>query len=519
MTAAPAKRRFCAENIVRKDKNMKKAKYDIEKQHDKGKLHAIERIELLVDRNSFNEIGSSITHDCTSFGMDRKVTPYDGVITGLGMINGRQVAIYSQDFTIMGGSLGKAHGEKIANMIDMAIRMRCPVIGINDSGGARIQEGVHSLSGYGKIFYANTKASGYIPQISIIAGPCAGGAVYSPGLTDFIFVIDEISNMFVTGPKVVKQALFEDVTAEELGGATMHATKSGVAHFHSDSEVDCYHKVRDLLSVLPHCATDPLPVIKNHFVRKNLLRIVRVLPDKPNAAYDIKVIINQVADRDSFIEVMSEYAPNMVVGFAKISDVLVGIVANQPKVMAGVIDCDASDKTARFVRYCDAFQIPLVTLVDVPGYMPGLGQETKGIIRHGAKILYAYSEATVPKITIVIRKAFGGAYIAMCSKHLGADFVYAWPTAQLAVMGAEGAVDVLYRREIEGSEDSAAVREEKMQLYNEEFLNPAHAAKAGYIDEVIQPEQTRSIIFESLKLLSRKQPAERIEKRHGNMPL
>lgn len=498
---------------------MKKDGYDIEKQHSKGKLHAIERIELLVDKNSFYEIGSSITHNCKQFGMDKKAAPYDGVITGFGTIHGKTVGIYSQDFTVIGGSLGRMHGEKIAMLIERAIEFGCPVIGINDSGGARIQEGVQALAGYGRIFYQNTQASGYVPQISIIAGPCAGGAVYSPGLTDFIFVIDEISNMFITGPKVVKQALFEDVTAEQLGGAKVHATKSGVAHFRSESEVDCYHKVRDLLNVIPHCAKDPQPEISNHYIRKSQSRIDRVIPEKANAAYDMRSIVNQMTDRNSFFEVMEEFAPNIMVGFASISDVRVGLIANQPKVMAGVLDCDASDKTARFVRYCDAFNIPLLTLVDVPGYMPGLEQETRGIIRHGAKMLYAYSEASVPKITVIIRKAFGGAYIAMCSKHLGADFVYAWPTAQIAVMGAEGAVDILYGKEIKAASDPAAVRSDKMQTYNEELLNPEAAAKYGYVDEVIQPHLTRNVVFKSLKALANKRPTKHVPKRHGNVPL
>jgi methylmalonyl-CoA decarboxylase subunit alpha len=498
---------------------MKKGTYDIDKQHQKGKLHAIERIELLVDKNSFLETGSEITHSATQFGLDKKPAPYDGVITGFGTIGGRKVAIYSQDFTIIGGTLGKMHGEKIASTIQSAIEMGCPVIGINDSGGARIQEGVHALAGYGSIFYHNTKASGYVPQISIIAGPCAGGAVYSPGLTDFIFVVDEISNMFVTGPAVVKQVLFQDVTAEELGGAKVHATKSGVAHFRTESEVECYHKVRQLLSMVPHCAAHPAEEVTHSYERKAQTRIDKVLPDKANAAYDIKTIINQMADRGSFVEVMEEHAPNMVVGFAKLSHVLVGIVANQPKVMAGVIDCDASDKTARFVRYCDAFNIPLLTLVDVPGYMPGIDQEQKGIIRHGAKILYAYSEATVPKITVIVRKAFGGAYIAMCSKHLGADFVFAWPTAQIAVMGAEGAVNIVYRREIKAAADPQRVRDEKIAQYNEEYLNPHLAAKAGYVDEIIDPVQTRRLVYNALKLLSGKRPTETVPKRHGNGPL
>jgi methylmalonyl-CoA decarboxylase subunit alpha len=498
---------------------MKKGTYDIEKQHKKGKLHAIERIELLVDKNSFFEIGSEITHTATQFGMDKKPAPYDGVITGFGTIGGRKVAIYSQDFTIIGGTLGRMHGEKIALVIQAAMEMGCPVIGINDSGGARIQEGVNALAGYGRIFYQNTKASGYIPQISIIAGPCAGGAVYSPGLTDFIFVIDEISNMFVTGPAVVKNVLFQDVTAEELGGAKVHATKSGVAHFRSESEVECYHKVRQLIAMLPHCATHERPKITRSYERKPQAKIDKVMPDKANAAYDIKSIISHLTDRGSFLEVMEENAKNMVVGFAKVSGILVGIIANQPKVMAGVIDCDASDKTARFVTYCDAFNIPLLTLVDVPGYMPGIDQEQKGIIRHGAKILYAYSNASVPKITVIVRKAFGGAYIAMCSKHLGADFVFAWPTAQIAVMGAEGAVDIVYGREIKAAADPQGVREERIEQYNAEYLNPHLAAKLGYVDEIINPDQTRKMVYQSLVLLGDKRPTETVAKRHGNGPL
>ncbi len=497
----------------------KSTTYDIEKQHQKGKLHAIERIEHLVDKNSFFEIGSEITHHCTQFGMDSKPAPYDGVITGFGTVFGRKVALYSQDFTIIGGTLGKMHGEKIARIIKSAIEIGCPVIGINDSGGARIQEGVNALAGYGSIFYQNTQASGYIPQISIIAGPCAGGAVYSPGLTDFIFVIDEISHMFVTGPAVVKQVLFQDVTAEVLGGSLMHAAKSGVAHFRAKSEIECYDAVRGLLSMVPHCAAQKPQEIDHKYEKKSQTRIEKILPDKANAAYDMKDIIHQLTDRGSFLEVMAEFAANLIVGFARISQVIIGIVANQPKVMAGVLDCDASDKIARFVRYCDAFNIPLLTLVDVPGYMPGVDQEQKGIIRHGAKVLYAYSEATVPKITVIIRKAFGGAYIAMCSKHLGADLVFAWPTAQIAVMGAEGAVNIVYSREISAAADPASARDERINQYNEEYLNPYLAAREGYVDEVIEPEQTRRLLFDALKRLSGKRPIEVVRKRHGNMPL
>ena len=498
---------------------MRKQQYELAKQHDKGKLHAIERIELLLDKNSFFEVGSQISHHSTQLGMDRRVIPYDGVITGFGTMGGKRVAIYSQDFTVMGGTLGKQHGEKIANVIQKAIEMKCPVIGINDSGGARIQEGVDALAGYGKIFYHNTKASGYVPQISIIAGPCAGGAVYSPALTDFVFMIDEIASMFVTGPAVVKQALHQDVTVEQLGGSKMHAAKSGVIHFRSESEVDCYHRVQQLLNLIPPCAEGVDIKVSDQYIRKNQARIDRIIPDQAKSAYDIKPIINQLVDRHSFIEVQEEFAKNVVVGFAKLSDAVIGVIANQPTVLAGVIDYDASDKVAGFVRYCDSFGIPLLTLVDVPGFMPGLDQETKGIIRHGAKILYAYSEATVPKITVIVRKAFGGAYIAMCSKHLGADYVFAWPRAQIAVMGAEGAVDVIYRRELKAAADHQSAREEKMQEYNERFMTPILAAKAGYIDEVIRPELTRYTVYKAFKSLHGKTSTEIIKKRHGNTPL
>lgn len=498
---------------------MNRNTYDVDKQHQKGKLHAVERIELLTDKNSFHEIGSEITHHCTQFGMESKPAPYDGVITGFGTVYGRTVAVFSQDFTVIGGTLGRMHGEKIARLVKSAREMNCPVIGINDSGGARIQEGVNALRGYGDIFYQNTKASGHIPQISIIAGPCAGGAVYSPGLTDFIFVIDEISHMFVTGPAVVKQVLFQEVTAHELGGAAMHASKSGVAHFRSGSEVECYHKVRQLLAIIPHSAYEEPVEFNGHFKRKSQARIAKILPDKANTAYDMYSIIYQLIDSGSFIEVMAEYARNMIVGFAKISDMLVGLIANQPEVMAGVIDCDASDKTARFVRYCDAYNIPLLTLVDVPGFMPGKEEEQKGIIRHGAKVLYAYSEAAVPKITVIVRKAYGGAYIAMCSRHLGADFVYAWPSAEIAVMGAEGAVNIVYNREIRESVDPEETRNERITQYNDEYLNPYLAAKEGYVDEVIEPERTRRIVFESLRFLAGKRASSPAGRRHGNIPL
>lgn len=492
--------------------------YNYDKQHEKGKLHAIERIRKILDEGTFVEIGSQVTHDSKDFGMELVTTPYDGVITGFGDVSGRKVGIYSQDFTVMGGSLGKMHGVKIANIIKMCIEAKCPVIGINDSGGARIQEGVHSLAGYGDIFYYNTMASGFIPQISIIAGPCAGGAVYSPGLTDFVFVVDDISNMFVTGPKVVKAVRNETVTTEQLGGSVVHAASSGVAHFKCCSEEETYSQVRQLLSIIPHCYGDTEKALCSYADLSNI-DLKSILPEKSNRSYDMKRIVNSIVDEDSFIEIHKYFAKNAVVGLGKISGIKIGIVANQPFHLAGAIDIDASDKIARFVRYCDAFDIPIITLTDVPGFMPGLEQETKGIIRHGAKVLYAYSEATVPKINIIIRKAYGGAYIAMCSKHVGADFVFAWPNAEVAVMGAEGAIDVLFQKDINASENPEEFRNEKIKSYNAVFLTPKIAAKVGYIDEIIEPNETRRIIFRSLSFLSGKEVNFTLKKKHGNIPL
>jgi acetyl-CoA carboxylase carboxyltransferase component len=493
--------------------------YNYEKQHKKGKLHAIERIRALLDEGTFVEIGSKASHARVAFGIDQEVTPYDGVITGFGEINGRKVGIYSQDFTILGGSLGKQHGAKIANIIRMCIDARCPVIGINDSGGARIQEGVHSLAGYGDIFYYNTLASGYIPQISIIAGPCAGGAVYSPGLTDFVYVIDGISNMFVTGPKVVKEVTNEVVSTDQLGGASIHSTVSGVAHFRCHTEIETYNHIRKLLDLVPHYYGDNRDKADHYFDLGNKKKMIELLPEKRNRTYDMKNIIRALLDKDSFIEIHEQFARNAIVGLGKLSGIRVGIVANQPHHMAGVIDFDASDKIARFVRYCDAFEIPIITFTDVPGFMPGIEQETRGIIRHGAKVLYAYSEATVPKINVIIRKAYGGAYIAMCSKHLGADFVYAWPTAEIAVMGAEAAIDVIRHKEINAADDPERFKKEKVESYNKMFLNPNIAAEWGYIDEVIDPDDTRKILFQSLSLLAHKKPTKWIRKKHGNIPL
>ena len=492
--------------------------YDLEKQHGKGKLHAIERIQLLVDRGSFLEVAQGVSHDCHDFGMETKATPYDGVITGFGLVDGRQVGIYAQDFTVMGGSLGYAHGQKIAHLIELCIESRCPCIGINDSGGARIQEGIKSLASYGDIFYQNTRASGYIPQITVIAGPCAGGAVYSPGLTDFVFVIDRVSQMFVTGPKVVKAVMNEDTTSEALGGAAMHAGVSGVAHVFSKNEKECFIQVKKLLLSIPH-SKDEQCFICDLKANQRRLKIDSILPQSSSKAYDIKHIIEEIADGGSFFEIQADYAKNAVVGFAKIGGIKAGIIANQPNCMGGVLNCDASDKIARFINYCDAFRIPLITLVDVPGYLPGTGEEKKGIIRHGAKVLYAYAQATTQKMTLLIRKAYGGAYIAMCSKHLGADFVFAWPSAEIAVMGAKGAVDVLYARQMMDVEDREGFRKIKEQAYNDKFLSPDCAVKLGYVDAVIEPNDTRDVIVKFLWLIRNKKVTDKLDKRHGNIPL
>jgi acetyl-CoA carboxylase carboxyltransferase component len=493
--------------------------YDMNKQHEKGKLHAIERINFILDENSFYEIGSGVTHHSRGLGMENIYTPYDGVITGYGKIEGHKVCIYSQDFTVMGGTLGKEHGKKIANLIKLAIKSRCPIIGINDSGGARIQEGVHALAGYGDVFYYNTQASGYIPQISIIAGPCAGGAVYSPGITDFVFVVDEISMMFVTGPKVVKSVTNQNVSPSQLGGADMHANTSGVAHFRSKTEEECYREVRKLVSILPKYYGDPGSILSGNSNTEFVNDIEQVLPSKKNRSYDVRDLITRVLDYESFIEVQKEFARNIVVGFGRLEGRTVGIVANQPNYLAGVLDCNASDKAARLIRYCDAFDIPIITFTDVPGFMPGLEQETQGIIRHGAKLLYAYSEATTIKINIIIRKAYGGAYIAMCSKHLGADFVYAWPGAEIAVMGAEGAVEVLYNKEIKKMNNREDFIKEKTQEYEKEYLTPKIAVEAGYIDEIIQPHNTRKILSGSIEFLGNKKQGIEVLKKHGNIPM
>ncbi len=499
---------------------MAKYNYNLEKQHAKGKLHAIERINALCDKDSFCEIYSGARHTCTSFGMQNKDIPYDGVITGFGKINGKKVAVYAQDFTVQGGSLGKVHGQKIAELISKAIEARCPVIGVNDSGGARIQEGVDALCGYGDLFYQNVRASGTVPQISIIAGPCAGGAVYSPGITDFIFAVDSISQMFITGPKVVKSVMYMDISAEDLGGASIHSQKSGVAHFRCGSEKDCYEKVRRLLDYIPHYYGEEIVAeAKFRFdERKKAKKISEVIPEESKKGYDIRDVIDCVVDDDSFFEVMSEFAQVSVVGFAKIEGKSVGIVANNPAFLGGLLNCDSSDKIARFVRYCDSFNIPLVTFVDVPGFLPGPDEEQKGIIRHGAKVIYAYSEATVPKVTVITRKAYGGAYIAMCSKHLGADFVYAWPKAEIAVMGAEGALGILYAKEMKDPSQAQLVAQ-KSEEYKNTIMTPQVAAERDYISEIIEPSETRERVARSLEFLSNKEQHVSPAKKHGNIPL
>lgn len=494
--------------------------YNVEKQHEKGKWHAIERINNLVDKDSFMEIYSGVRHNCTSFGMEKKDIPYDGVITGFGTINGRKVAVYAQDFTVQGGSLGLMHGKKIAELIDKAIQARCPVIGINDSGGARIQEGVDALCGYGDLFYQNVRASGSVPQISIIAGPCAGGAVYSPGITDFIFAVDKISQLFITGPKVVKSVMFMDISAEDLGGASIHSKKSGVAQFRCISEPECFEKVRKLLDYIPHYYGDEIVQAAKfkYDEHKKTRHIGKILPENTHKGYDIREVIEDVTDDGSFFETSEEFAINCVTGFAKVEGRSVGIVANNPAGMGGVLDCDASDKIARHVRYCDAYNIPLLTFVDVPGFIPGPQEEQKGIIRHGAKVIYAYSESSVPKVTVITRKAYGGAYIAMCSKHIGADYVYAWPTSEIAVMGADGAIGILYAKDLKDPEKAEYVAEKKAQ-YEQEIMTPKIAAKRGYISEVIEPSETRKYVANSFHFLADKQSMDKPAKKHGNIPL
>ncbi len=489
----------------------------IEKQHEKGKLTARERLEILFDEDTFVEVDNLVESRIDDFGLDKKRIPGDGVVTGYGKINGRTVFASSEDFTVIGGSLGEYHSRKIIQIQEMALRMRCPIININDSGGARIEEGIDSLSGYSGIFERNTIASGVIPQIAVILGPCSGGACYSPAICDFIFVVDEISKMFITGPQVVKTVIGEELSAEELGGAMTHAAKSGVAHFLYKNERNCLGGVRELLSYLPQNNTAKLPVKMGKSVDtcKDLTAIV---PDNKKKSYDVHEVIHAMIDKDSFFEVQKNWAMNAVVGFGRMEGKTVGFVCNQANCKGGSLDIDASDKMARFIRFCDCFNIPLVSLVDVPAFLPGSEQEHNGIIRHGAKILYAYSEATVPKISLIMRKAYGGAYIAMNSKHMGADIVYAWPIAEIAVMGAEGAINIIGRKQIAAAENPDAKRTELIEEYETKFLNPYIAAKRGFVDEVIRPDETKVKILAALDMLETKE-VERPYKKHGNIPL
>lgn len=490
----------------------------IDDQHKKGKLTARERIQLLMDEGSFEEVGMFVMHRSADFGMEKEVYLGDGVVTGYGTVNGRMVYVYSQDFTVFGGSLSETHAAKIVRIMEMALKNGIPVVGLNDSGGARIQEGVVSLGGYADIFYLNTKASGVIPQLSAIMGPCAGGAVYSPAITDFVLMVENSSYMFVTGPNVVKTVTHEEVSFEELGGAMTHATKSGVTHFTSGNEADCIQKIKDVLSYLPQNCEDIAPAYPYETADERRPKLNSIIPDNPNHPYDIKDVIDAIVDQGSFCEVHKDFAENMVVGFARIAGRSIGIVANQPAVLAGVLDIKASSKGARFVRTCDSFNVPLLVLEDVPGFMPGTDQEWNGIISNGAKLLYAFCEATVPRVTVITRKAYGGAYDVMNSKHIGADMNYAWPTAEIAVMGAKGAAEIIFRKEINAAADKEAKLQEKVDEYAEKFAHPYGAAAHGYIDEVIRPDETRIKLIRAFSLLENKVD-KRPRKKHGNIPL
>lgn len=514
----------------------------IEKQHAIGKLTARERIQMLLDKDTFVEVDGFVESRIDDFDLDKRRVPGDGVVTGYGEIDGRLVFVASEDFTVIGGTLGEYHSFKICRIQDMAMGMKAPLICINDSGGARIEEGISSLSGYSGMFLRHTKASGVIPQIAVILGPCSGGACYAPAICDFIFMVRDISKMFITGPNVVKTVINEEVSVEELGGAEVHARKSGVSHFTYDSEGECLMGVRKLLSYLPANNTEKAPTVKYNGERQSFLygvnkrigkvgsinkilpkgdragRIRDIVPDNSRRAYDVKEVIDCIVDEDSFFEVQKDFALNAVVGWGRMQGRVVGFVANQPAAMGGSLDYHASDKIARFIRFCDCFNIPLVTLVDVPAFLPGTAQEHNGIIRHGAKILYAYSEATVPKITVIMRKAYGGAYIAMNSKEMGADMVFAWPIAEIAVMGADGAVNIAFKRKIKAAPNPQAMREQCKKEYEDRFLNPYVAASRGYVNEVIKPEETRERLLKALRALKNKS-VETPHKKHGNIPL
>lgn len=491
----------------------------IKNQHDKGKLSARERIELLVDEGSFDEIGMFVRHRATDFGLDKQNYPGDGVVTGFAKIDGRPVALFSQDFTVFGGSLSETHAEKIVKIMKLAMKAGIPIIGLNDSGGARIQEGVNSLGGYADIFLLNTLASGVVPQISVILGPCAGGAVYSPAITDFVFMTRKTSHMFVTGPNVVKTVTHEDVTFEDLGGADTHSQKSGVAHFAFDNEVETLLNVKKLLSYIPLNYKDKPNILEfNQNQITDNEKLSSIIPDNPNKPYDMKEVILNLVDDEDFFEVHKYYAENIICGFARLGGMSVGIVANQPQVLAGVLDINASVKSARFVRFCDAFNIPLLVLVDVPGFLPGTEQEWNGIIRHGAKLLFAFSEATVPKVTLITRKAYGGAYDVMNSKHIRGDFNYAWPSAEIAVMGPKGAVEIIFKKEIESSENPVQELEKKLNDYIEKFANPYIAAERGFLDDVIDPKLTKRVLINAFELLKDKVDLNP-RKKHNNIPL
>ena len=490
----------------------------IDSQHSKGKLTARERVEILLDANTFEEIGMFVEHRCQDFGMEKEIILGDGVITGYGTIDGRLVYVFSQDFTVFGGSLSETHAEKICKIMDLAMQNGAPVIGLNDSGGARIQEGVQSLGGYADIFYRNTRASGVIPQISAIMGPCAGGAVYSPAITDFIFMVEKTSYMFVTGPNVVKTVTHEDITSEALGGAETHASISGVTHFKTANEVECLQAIRRLMQYIPSNCEDQAPVYDYESNDEIRTKLDDIIPQNANQPYDMKEVISEIIDTDSFMEVHKDWAENIICGFAKLGGRSIGIVANQPSSLAGVLDINSSRKAGRFVRFCDSFNIPLLTLVDVPGFLPGKDQEWQGIITNGAKLLYAFSEATVPKITVITRKAYGGAYDVMNSKHIGADMNFAWPSAEIAVMGAKGAAEIIFKNEIAASADKDATWKQKEMEYTETFANPYKAAARGFIDEVIMPQETRKKLIKAFDMLKNKVVA-LPKKKHDNIPL
>ena len=505
-------------NSLRKKHEAGGGQKRIDKQHESGKLSARERLALLFDEGTFVELDVFVKHRCVNFDMADTVVPSEGVVTGYGKVLGRLIYAFAQDFTVIGGSLGEMHAGKICKVMDLAAKIGAPLVGINDSGGARIQEGVDALSGYGNIFYRNSVNSGVIPQISVIMGPCAGGAVYSPALTDFVFMVDKTAHMFITGPQVIKTVTGEEVTAENLGGAMIHNSVSGVAHFVAADDKACITEVRRLIGFLPSSNRENPPVYSAPHMDAVVSGLNTVVPNESKKAYDMKNVIMQLADKGDMMEVSEHFALNIITCFIRINGKTVGVIANQPSVMAGCLDINASDKAARFIRTCDCFNIPILNLVDVPGFLPGAAQEYGGIIRHGAKMLYAYSEATVPKITVIVRKAYGGAYLAMCSKDLGADIVLAWPLAEIAVMGPEGAANIIFKKDIESASDPAAARQQKINEYSSEFATPYKAAEHGYVDDVIEPSQTRKRLIDAFEMLATKKE-KRPFKKHGNIPL